>query len=200
MKCQKCNYVGFDYLDVCAKCGADLAEQKARFGINMPSYQSLGILEFLDAKSETGADKPAVYAQSGKDEPVRETAGEQSGGDFDQSEFGEQEGPAGAEDEGGLDLSSGDLDTGSLMDLAHVKEEPAGAGADVEFHDLDVETAPRQESAKPSERKTGAELGGLDIELVEPDSSSESAEKKGKGKKKEEDHGLDIEVDDLNIG
>jgi hypothetical protein len=192
MKCQKCNYVGFDHLDLCANCGADLAEQKARFGINMPSYQRLDILAFLDGDKESGGDKTAVAAQ-GRSE------GEQSG-DFDHSEFGEQEGSAVAEDEGELDLSSGDLETGSLTDFRQIKEAPAGAGADVEIHDLDVETAPQQESAKPTGSKTGAELGGLDIELVEPDSSSESAEKKGKGKKKEEDHGLDIELDDLHIG
>lgn len=33
MKCPKCGFVGFDHLDSCKKCGADLAEHKTKFGI-----------------------------------------------------------------------------------------------------------------------------------------------------------------------
>ena len=33
MKCPKCGYTSFDYLDECKKCGKDLAEHKEKYNI-----------------------------------------------------------------------------------------------------------------------------------------------------------------------
>jgi ribosomal protein S27AE len=33
MKCPKCGYTSFDYLDECKKCGKDLAEHKDKYSI-----------------------------------------------------------------------------------------------------------------------------------------------------------------------
>ncbi len=33
MKCPKCNYISFDYLDECKKCGKDLSEHKEKHNI-----------------------------------------------------------------------------------------------------------------------------------------------------------------------
>lgn len=41
MKCPKCSYHSFDHLDICKKCGQDLAEHKAKF--NLRGFFSAGM-------------------------------------------------------------------------------------------------------------------------------------------------------------
>ena len=46
MKCPKCNYVSHDYLDVCRKCGRDLAAFKQEIGLLVlqPGGLDLGLV------------------------------------------------------------------------------------------------------------------------------------------------------------
>ncbi|MEJ2698472.1 MAG: RDD family protein [Desulfuromonadales bacterium] len=39
MKCPKCGYHSFDYLESCKKCGGDLTEHKTRFKLRVPFFQ-----------------------------------------------------------------------------------------------------------------------------------------------------------------
>ena len=41
MKCPKCGYHSFDYLESCKKCGGDLTEHKDRFGLRVPFFQEI---------------------------------------------------------------------------------------------------------------------------------------------------------------
>jgi len=40
MKCPKCNYTSFDYLDTCKKCGKDLSEHKEKFNLRSLLFAS----------------------------------------------------------------------------------------------------------------------------------------------------------------
>lgn len=40
MKCPKCNYTSFDYLDTCKKCGKDLTEHKEKFNLRSLLFAS----------------------------------------------------------------------------------------------------------------------------------------------------------------
>ena len=42
MKCPKCNYISFDYLDSCNKCGKDLTEHKEKHNIRSVLFASAG--------------------------------------------------------------------------------------------------------------------------------------------------------------
>ena len=42
MKCPKCNYISFDYLDSCKKCGKDLSEHKEKHNIQSLLFAGAG--------------------------------------------------------------------------------------------------------------------------------------------------------------
>ena len=42
MKCPKCNYISFDYLDDCKKCGKDLTEHKEKHNIRSVLFAGAG--------------------------------------------------------------------------------------------------------------------------------------------------------------
>ncbi|AMV73801.1 hypothetical protein DBW_3503 [Desulfuromonas sp. DDH964] len=42
MKCPKCGFTSFDYLDSCKKCGGDLAAFKAKHGLRSLLFPGLG--------------------------------------------------------------------------------------------------------------------------------------------------------------
>ena len=42
MKCPKCNYISFDYLDSCKKCGKDLTEHKEKHNIRSVLFAGTG--------------------------------------------------------------------------------------------------------------------------------------------------------------
>ncbi len=54
MKCPKCSYVSFEYLDRCTNCGKELAEHKSEFGIDFIRYSSINILS--PSKQNGGED------------------------------------------------------------------------------------------------------------------------------------------------
>ncbi|HKL26457.1 MAG TPA: hypothetical protein VJ910_09560 [Desulfuromonadales bacterium] len=60
MKCPKCGYHSFEYLENCRKCGQDLAEHKSRF--NLGGFLSPPPTEAapFEAESTTSAAEPAV--------------------------------------------------------------------------------------------------------------------------------------------
>lgn len=53
MKCPKCNFISFDYLDSCKKCGRDLTEDKAKLGIRSIKKKAPEPVAILDSMEET---------------------------------------------------------------------------------------------------------------------------------------------------
>ena len=100
MKCPKCSYVSFEYLNSCKKCGIELSSHKAAHAIDFPQYSDLGILAMIQA------EEPAAVAIE-DDVAVAEDEGEVTdiGIDIAEEESGEKE-VAEAASDGGLDLSS----------------------------------------------------------------------------------------------
>jgi uncharacterized RDD family membrane protein YckC len=60
MKCPKCSYTSFDYLESCKKCGKDLTEFKQRFGITSVLFP--GQLQAEEAVAETEYDEATADA------------------------------------------------------------------------------------------------------------------------------------------
>ena len=70
MKCPKCSYISFDYLDECKKCGRDFTEDKVRFGIrSIKKKVSRPVVETVsgvESSSGTGRD----FIPPGQQEPL----------------------------------------------------------------------------------------------------------------------------------
>jgi hypothetical protein len=192
MKCQKCNHVSFDYLDSCAKCGADLGAQKSELNINLPGYRSLGILEYLQKKGAPESEDETSVAQ-GEDY-------EKQSGDVNLSDFGGPGSEAAIAAESfaisGGDLNIGDVET--VFDEPAQKSAAASKDSGIDFLDVDIDNA-----AEPTKKEAKAE-GEIDIEGIDLDLGdlNEAPEKKKDNvdKKKEEGAGLDIDLDDLKLG
>jgi len=52
MKCPKCDYITFDYLDVSPRCGKDLTEEKTRCNISFYKPNTPFLLESLTGNIE----------------------------------------------------------------------------------------------------------------------------------------------------
>ena len=82
MKCPKCGYNSFDYLDSCKKCNKDLTEHKARFNI-----QSILLSEMPTDVTSPGADEALAAAVATPDVSVDDFAGGDAGEDVDDFGF-----------------------------------------------------------------------------------------------------------------
>jgi hypothetical protein len=79
MKCQKCNYVSFDHLDRCKKCGYDLSVQKAALGMVFDQIRPLGLLDYLQRKEAGNASAYNETTTAVMEEtPVQDDASTQS--------------------------------------------------------------------------------------------------------------------------
>ena len=61
MKCPKCGYTSFDYLDECKKCGKDLTEHKEKFNIRSLMFPASG------AAAAAAASAPSASAAGGEE-------------------------------------------------------------------------------------------------------------------------------------
>jgi hypothetical protein len=137
MKCPKCKYVTFDYLDTCPRCGKNMSSEKAKLNIsgikaNPPSV--LGSLtgdigesaEELAMTDEMGFEGEEVY-DDGSDLDIKIDEEPLSGsGDVTDVDIG--------------DLGLGDEDKGSEVDFVADAEEPSKTrGKKKEPEDIDLE-------------------------------------------------------------
>lgn len=54
MKCPKCSYTSFDYLDECKKCGKDLTEHKEKYNIRSLMFPAAGGVAGVATAAVTG--------------------------------------------------------------------------------------------------------------------------------------------------
>ena len=96
MKCPKCSYVSFEYLNSCKKCGIELSSHKAAHSIDFPQYSDLGILAMIQAEEPAAVaieDAVAVADDEGEVSDIgigaeEETAEEVSDDGLDLSSLG----------------------------------------------------------------------------------------------------------------
>ncbi len=112
MKCPKCGYTSFDFLDTCKKCGQNLEEHKTRFGLRsviFPQVAAAEAVEEATATAESAATDTADFGFDFMSDQEPEAAGgedaahevepapgpDEAGADFDfGSETEEQTAPA----------------------------------------------------------------------------------------------------------
>lgn len=80
MKCPKCGYVSFEYLDTCRKCGRDLSQFKDAVGIAAFAPGVINVLKYAegseeDEAGEAEASEAATFTiEEAVPEPIQETA------------------------------------------------------------------------------------------------------------------------------
>ena len=155
MKCpnNRCQYVSFEWLSTCRKCGADLAAHKSKFNINFPEPISLGILSFAGAGA--GAATEAASSMDGGESFGSADFMSPTDGMIDSDETtgiggGEDEGGLASEDSFGFSLddssdedfalpdSGGGLDFGGEDDETSAEEEPPGVPDEISFDSEEI--------------------------------------------------------------
>jgi hypothetical protein len=159
MKCPKCKYVTFDYLDTCPRCGKNMASEKAKYNISSIKPNPPFVLGSLTGDLNESGDE-LVLADS-----MKKTAG-----------------GMGYEDEGVYDDGSEldiNIDEGSMTDAENVTDIDLGdlgmteeddAGIDVDFE------------ADEQKQKTEADSEDLDLDLSDVELSLDFEEDEGSEK------------------
>ncbi|GAB4178390.1 MAG: hypothetical protein Tsb0017_16510 [Geothermobacteraceae bacterium] len=146
MKCPKCGYTSFDFLDNCKKCGQDLGGHKSKFGLRsviFPQVAAAAAAEEATAPVETAAEEATDFGFDfmSDQEPgaaeVQEEAPE-AGGNVPEPEGAEEDFDFSSDAEGMIDPSGGELaadaeasvDNEEVIDLG--AEEDNGIGFDDE--------------------------------------------------------------------
>ena len=146
MKCPKCKYVTFDYLDMCPRCGKNMAAEKVKYNISGVKPNPPFVLGSLTGDLNESADEVAVTASM--KETVAGMGYEEEGGYDDGSELdiNIDEGPM-TDAESVTEIDLGDLgmsdedDTGANLDFepaAETGKQKQKSDADSEDLDLDL--------------------------------------------------------------
>ena len=163
MKCPKCKYVTFDYLDACPRCGKNMASEKAKYNISAIKPNPPFVLGSLTGDLDESGDELAVT------ESMKETAG-----------------GMGYEDEGVYDDGSEldiKIDEGPMTDADNVAEIDLGdlgmTDEDDTGVDVDFEADTEDDGQK---QKTEADSEDLDLDLSDVELSLDFEEDEGSEK------------------
>jgi hypothetical protein len=160
MKCPKCKYVTFDYLDTCPKCGKNMSSEKAKLNISGIKPNPPFVLGALTGDLDEGGDELGVSEsmQGGSEEMTLESGkvyddGSELDINIDEETLSESDGVADI-DLG--DLGLGDEDQGVEVDF--VSDAEGGADkhetqkksedSDLEDMELDLDFEEDQETEK----------------------------------------------------
>ncbi len=169
MKCPKCNFASFEYLNTCKKCGNDLSLHKTELGIDYPQYSNLGLMASLRreaspqaAMAETSTmveDQPGAeqFSETSATGKLSGTSGFEAaiGSDTDFTNIGE-----------GVDL--GDHDELDLSSLGGSADETASIKLpSLEEEEISIAPEPPKKETAPTDGKAAApgELDGIDFDL-----------------------------------
>jgi hypothetical protein len=185
MKCPKCNYVSFDYNQVCPKCNKDISAEQQR--MNLPAYRPspLSLLGALIGEPRQSED--SVFGE-----------GQNLDMDFEISRNGE------AEKQGEPSLSSDLLETNLLdeeEEIEHLEplydfEEEEGEKISPESVEISLEDSERTLSLSDTgEMEEVISLDSDELSLTEPELEQEALAESVPAKERE----LGIDLEDLSL-
>ena len=70
MRCTRCNYTTFDYLESCPKCHADRYEDRSRLNFQVGPPQPISLTTIM-ARAQTSATFPSVAAPAPPEKTVK---------------------------------------------------------------------------------------------------------------------------------
>ncbi len=222
MKCPKCGYASFEYLDECRKCGRDLVKFKEEAGIYMVRPGGFGGLGLVVASSMEVAEDVAVAEESGEtisQESQEDEEGIVIGMEMETETSQEVEkGAAGTEinveeestidmtgmeevsEEIPFDMSTGDESLGAEVseDDISVMESPDEAISQEDEKGIDIDMEMKTETSQEVEKGAGdvgmnvGEVSGAPVDIEDKKEESEPFISV------DEDYG-DIDIDDIDI-
>ncbi|MBI5078787.1 hypothetical protein HZB08_02070 [Candidatus Saganbacteria bacterium] len=153
MKCPKCDYSSFEYLNTCKKCGSDLTVHKTELGIDFPRAESLGIMAVIRQETSgiSAEAAVAVVEEAEGGDMLSGTSGIEAAITAD-TDFKDLGAGIDLEEHGDLDLSGlgESSDETASISLPSIDEEEISLG--------DEETAPIAEK----EEEFSLDLSGLE--------------------------------------
>jgi len=147
MKCPKCGYTSFDFLDNCKKCGQDLGDHKSRFGLRsviFPQVAAAAAAEETTATAETAVEEATDFGfdfmsdQEAVAPEVEEEAPEAAASDSE-PEDAKEDFDFSSDAEETTDTSGGDLAFDTEADVE--SEEAIDFGASDDGVEVDDNTA-----------------------------------------------------------
>jgi len=185
MKCPKCNYVSFDYNQVCPKCNKDISAEQQR--MNLPDYRPSPLALLGALTGEPGQSVDSVFDE-----------GQNLDMDFEISGNGEAEKPEEPS------LSSDLLETNLLdeeEEIEHLEpfsdfEEEEGEEISPESVEISLENSERTLALSDTgEMEEVISLDSDELSFVEPELEQEAPAESGPAKERE----LGIDLEDLSL-
>lgn len=171
MKCPKCNFASFEYINTCKKCGNDLTLHKTELGIDYPQYSALGLMAMLrhEASPQAAVAEPASlveeehgteqFSETSATDKMSGTSGFEAaiGSDTDFTNIGADIDLGGADE---LDLSGmgESADETASIKLPAAEEEEINLGTE-------VVAEPVKKDAADNKAATTHDLEGIDFDL-----------------------------------
>ena len=217
MKCPKCSYVSFEYLNSCKKCGIELSSHKAAHAIDFPQYSDLGVLAMVREEEPAAVvieDAVAVAEDDGEVSDIGIAVDEEvSEGGLDLSSLGgpveETTVSADVADMGDsaveLELPSGDTgevegpDDSGGIDLTGVGDSPEET-ASISLEDTGQETTTEisiePEAEQPAQEEVAVDDGeGISLDLGEVEPVEAESQELGVGEEAAEPESAEGETD-----
>lgn len=168
MKCPKCGYVSFEYLDQCRKCGKSVEAFKSEHGLYGYPPKDLMLVQYLEdkASAEEESSMAGTVELGDEDENLEDIV----------SNLGSASGEAGTDEE----------DAGLSLDLGESEEAPEKIAAE-----LSATTAPVEE-----EKESGIELTLDDAGAEEPAPVELKAEPE-KPASEDDSEGISLSLEDV---
>jgi len=204
MKCPKCGYVSFEYLDTCRKCGRDLTQLKTDMGVTTFTPGVINVLKYVEGMEEAveEGEESAVATATAEE---TEEAGAAAVVEAVAVTSEEQSAKVETQEKGEIEISLPEDITEPKLDVAEVSPQPMAEEkkGEIEFSlepaeekkeeiSLTIEEEPKIEetlSVEPEIKESPMEEITLSLEDI-----AELGGEKDKGKKKEGDE-IKLEIE-----
>ena len=204
MKCPKCGYVSFEYLDTCRKCGRDLTQLKTDMGVTTFTPGVINVLKYVEGMEEAveEGEESAVATATAEE---TEEAGAAAVVEAVAVTSEEQSAKVETQEKGEIEISLPEDITEPKLDVAEVSPQPMAEEkkGEIEFSlepaeekkeeiSLTIEEEPKIEetlSVEPEIKESPVEEITLSLEDI-----AELGGEKEKGKKKEGDE-IKLEIE-----
>ena len=204
MKCPKCDYVSFEYLDTCRKCGRDLTQLKTDMGVTTFTPGVINVLKYVEGMEEAveEGEESAVATATAEE---TEEAGAAAVVEAVAVTSEEQSAQVETQEKGEIEISLPEDITEPKLDVVEVSPQPMAEEkkGEIEFSlepaeekkeeiSLTIEEEPKIEetlSVEPEIKESPMEEITLSLEDI-----AELGGEKDKGKKKEGDE-IKLEIE-----
>ena len=198
MKCPKCGYTSFEYLDTCRKCGRDLTQFKTDMGVTTFTPGVINVLKYVEGMEETVEEAEESAVATATAEETEETGVAVSVEEAISEASEEPSAKVETQEKGEIEISLPEDITEPKLDVAEVSPQPMAEEkkGEIEFSlepaeekkeeiSLTIEEEPKIEetlSVEPEIKESPVEEITLSLEDI-----AELGGEKEKGKKKEGD-------------